>query len=446
MQSNSLLIYNASVVNENRIFKGSVLVENNIIEEIFVHDVPASLMESCNVIDASGLTLMPGIIDIHVHFREPGLTHKGDIASESKAAAAGGITSFMDMPNTIPQTISAKAAEQKLILMQEKSLVNYAVYAGVTSDNIDELLEIDPSIICGIKLFMGSSTGGMLVNEKEIIEKLFRKCKNIISVHCEDEEIINKNLRIYKEKYGDNIPFTAHPDIRSAEACYASSSLAVNMAERFGTRMHIAHLTTAKELELLKEDNKNITAETCVNYLYFNDTHYESMGAKLKMNPSVKTGLDQEALLKAVKEGKIKCVATDHAPHLWDEKNNPYIGCPSGVPSIQHSLPMMLELHKQGKISLENITESMCHAPATVFNIKKRGFIRKGYMADMVLIDTNKKQKAETHSLFYKCGWSPVAGTTFSSTVIHTIVNGTIVYSNGMFNEKVKGRHIITGI
>ena len=435
-----LLIKNASIVNEGQKFKGYVLIKDQKI--VLVREGSANF-DASNVIDAEGLLLMPGVIDDQVHFREPGLTHKGTIYSESRAAAAGGITSYMEMPNTIPKTITQQALKEKFEIAEKDSLVNFSFYIGATNDNLEELLKTDPQKVCGVKLFMGSSTGNMLVDNKESLLNIFANIQLLLAVHCEDEGIIKANIDKYSSEYGDEIPFSCHPLIRSAEACYKSSSQAVELASKYGTHLHVIHLSTKKELELFKAGgdlrSKQITNEVCVHHLWFNEKDYRKLGAFIKWNPAIKTDKDQAALLEAVRNDKIDIIATDHSPHTLSEKQNSYLKAPSGGPLVQHSLVVMLELCHDGKISLEKIVEKMCHSPANVFHVSKRGFLRDGYWADLVLVDLKSKWKVEKSNLFYKCGWSPFEGTEFHSKIHTTIVNGSVVYSNEVFAEGKSG-------
>lgn len=437
------LITNANIVNEGKIIKGNVLITDNFISEISEHDITA---KADRIIDASGKYLFPGCIDDQVHFREPGLTHKGEIYTEAKAAAAGGITSFMEMPNTIPNTFTQELLEEKYKRASEVSLANYSFFMGASNDNIEEVLKTDPANVCGIKVFMGSSTGNMLVDKKETLEALFSKCKLLIAVHCEDEQTIKSSMEIYRAKYGEDVPMECHPLIRSEEACYKSSSMAVELAKKHNTRLHILHISTAKELELfdasipLKE--KRITAEACIHHLWFTDEDYITKGSLIKWNPAVKTERDRDAILRAVLENRIDVIATDHAPHTLEEKAQTYFKAPSGGPLVQHALNAMIELFHQGKISLEKIAEKMSHAPADCFQIEKRGYVRKGYFADLVLVDLNDSYIVEKSNILYKCGWSPFEGTQFHSAVTHTFVNGNLVFENGKFNETIKGSRL----
>jgi dihydroorotase len=438
-----ILIKNATIVNEHKIFKGDVLIENEIIIKISSEIIPSNTVE---VINAEGKYLIPGFIDDQVHFREPGLTHKANIATESRAAIAGGITTFIEMPNTVPQATTQDLLEDKFKIAALDSYANYSFMFGGTNNNLEELLKTDPKKVAGIKLFLGSSTGDMLVDNEEVLEKIFSSTKMIISVHCEDETTIRKNTAIYKEKYGDNIPLKYHPIIRSEAACYLSSSKAIELAKKTGARLHIFHLSTEKETHLFRNDipleEKQITAEVCIHHLWFNDQDYEEKGTHIKWNPAVKTEKDRLGLWKALLDDRIDVLATDHAPHTLAEKNNNYLNAPSGGPLVQHAIIALLEKVKEGVISIEKAVEKMSHNPAKLFQIEKRGFIKEGYFADLVLIDTNKPQTVSKDNLLYKCGWSPFEGTTFSSTITHTFVNGNLMYNNGVFNDKIKGKRI----
>ena len=438
-----ILIQNATIVNENKIFKGDILIENEIITKISSKIKPTKNVE---IINAEGKFLIPGFIDDQVHFREPGLTHKANIATESRAAIAGGITTFIEMPNTVPQATTQHLLEDKFKIAAADSYANYSFMFGGTNDNLEELLKTDPKKVAGIKLFLGSSTGNMLVDNEEILEKIFSSTKMIISVHCEDEGTIKKNTAIYKEKYGDDIPLKYHPLIRSEEACYLSSSKAIELAKKTGARLHIFHLSTEKETHLFRNDipleEKQITAEVCIHHLWFSDKDYEEKGTHIKWNPAVKTEKDRLGLWKALLDDRIDVLATDHAPHTLDEKNNNYLNAPSGGPLVQHAIIALLEKVKEGVIPIEKAVEKMSHNPAKLFQIEKRGFIKEGYFADIVLIDMNKPQTVSKDNILYKCGWSPFEGTTFSSTITHTFVNGNLIYNNGVFNDEIKGKRI----
>jgi len=439
-----IAIINALIINEGKHTKGTVIINNGVIEHIIANDTSkVSSYNATRVIDAEGLFLIPGVIDDQVHFREPGLTHKGDIYTESKAGVAGGVTSFMEMPNTNPQTTTIELLDEKFKIASEKSLANYSFYLGATNDNIDEIVKLNPKKVCGIKIFMGSSTGNMLVDSRESLDKIFKLSPTLIATHCEDETTIRNNIELYKQKYGENLDFKYHAEIRSEEACYLSSSLAVELAKRHGSRLHILHLSTAKELSLLDNKlplkDKKITGEVCVHHLWFNSSDYDKLGWRIKWNPSVKTEVDRLALIDGLKKNLLDVVATDHAPHLLEEKNNTYFKSASGGPMVQHSLLAMFELSRKGHFSLETVVDKMCHAPAILYKIEKRGFIREGYHADLVLVNPNSRQTITKDSLLYKCGWSPLEGETLSASVQITMVNGKIVYENGKFDESSKG-------
>ncbi|MCK9641456.1 MAG: dihydroorotase [Prolixibacteraceae bacterium] len=446
-----IVIKDAKVVNEGKILRDtSLLIRNGIIEKIFRDSVPEAILANSEVIDASGKYLLPGIIDDQVHFREPGLTHKGDIYSESKAAVAGGITSFMEMPNTVPQATTQDLLNQKYQRASEVSLANYSFYIGATNDNLEELLKTDPEKVCGIKVFMGSSTGNMLVDNPRTLASLFQKSKMLIAVHCEDESIVQANLALAVEKYGEEIPLSEHPKIRDASACFNSSSKAVELAKKYGTRLHILHVSTAAEIALFESapiKSKKITSEVCVHHLWFSDADYEKYGAKIKWNPAIKSASDRAGLIKAVNENRIDVIATDHAPHTEEEKGRPYLKMPSGGPLVEHSLVAMLEMSRNGKISIEKVVEKMCHAPADLFGIEKRGYIRKGYKADLVLVDAGKWTVTK-ENIQAKCNWSPFEGNSFYYFVTNTFVNGKMVYENnhpgkkGTFHEDSKGERL----
>jgi dihydroorotase len=441
--SRLILIKNAKIVNENTTFLGDVLIENEIIKQISSEIVATKNVE---IINADGKYLIPGFIDDQVHFREPGLTHKATIATESRAAVAGGITTFIEMPNTVPQATTQALLEDKFTIAAKDSYANYSFMFGGTNDNLEELLKTDPKKVAGIKLFLGSSTGNMLVDNEEVLEKIFSSTKMIISVHCEDEATIRKNTQEFIEKYGEDIPLKYHPVIRSEEACYLSSSKAIELAKKTGARLHVFHLSTAKETHLFRNDipleEKQITSEVCIHHLWFSDKDYEEKGTHIKWNPAVKTESDRLGLWEALLDDRIDVIATDHAPHTLEEKSNTYLKAPSGGPLVQHAIVAILEKVKEGVISIEKAVEKMSHNPAKLFQIEKRGFIKEGYFADIVLIDTNKPQTVSRDNLLYKCGWSPFEGTTFSSTITHTFVNGNLVYNNGVFNDEIKGKRI----
>ena len=398
------------------------------------------------VIDASGKYLIPGLIDDQVHFREPGLTHKATIDSESRAAVAGGITTFIEMPNTVPQATNQQLLQDKFNIAEKTSFANYSFMFGGTNDNLEELLKTDPKTVAGIKLFLGSSTGNMLVDNLEVLEKIFSSTKLIISVHCEDEETIKKNTAEHKAQYGEHIPIELHPVIRSEEACYLSSSRAIELAKKTGARLHVFHVSTAKETTLFRNDipleEKQITSEVCVHHLWFSDQDYKEKGTHIKWNPAVKTVADRQGLWKALLDDRLDIIATDHAPHTLKEKSNSYLKAPSGGPLVQHALLALLEKVSEKVISIEKLVEKACHNPAIIFQIENRGFIREGYYADLVLIDLKAPQTVCKENILYKCGWSPFEGTTFSSSVTHTFVNGVLMYHEGVFNNEVKGKRI----
>ena len=439
-----ILIKNAQIVNEGKIFKSDILIENDLIAKIS-ETIPEENIDK--IIDAEGEFLIPGVIDDQVHFREPGLTHKGDIESESKAAIAGGTTSFIEQPNTVPNAVTQELLEEKYKIAAEKSYANYSFSMGGTNDNLEEVLKTNPRNVAAIKLFLGSSTGNMLVDNPEILEEIFSKVKMPICVHCEDETTIRKNTEIYKEKYGEDIPVKFHHLIRSEEACYLSSSKAVELARKTGARLHIYHLSTAKETELFRNDiplkEKKITAEVCVHHLHFTNKDYETKGSLIKWNPAVKTEKDKNGLWEALLDDRIDVIATDHAPHTLEEKSNKYLKCPSGAPLVQHSLNVMLEYYKNGKISLEKIVEKMCHNPAILFEIEKRGFIKEGYKADLVIINPNAENTVSKENILYKCGWSPLENEIFHSEITHTFINGNLAYEKGRFSDEKFGERLL---
>jgi len=428
-----ILLKNAKVVNENRIFESDVLLEGNYISRIdsAISDANAK------VIDLNGDLLLPGIIDDQVHFREPGLTHKGTIATESRAAIAGGITTYMEQPNTNPQTTTIEKLEEKMAIAAKDSFANYSFLFGGTNDNLEELKRLDKNACSGVKLFLGSSTGNMLVDNEEVLEKIFSNTEMVISAHCEDEGTIRANLAKYKEMYGDDIPIELHPIIRSAEACYLSSSKAIALAKKTGARLHVFHLSTGIETDLFTNavplEKKKITAEVCIHHLWFSDEDYAEKGTLIKWNPAVKTKTDREQLWKALLDDRIDVVATDHAPHTLEEKDHPYTSAPSGGPLVQHALLAMLQKESEGVISLEKMVEKMCHNPAKLFDINRRGFIREGYYADLVQVNRNTQYEVKKANILYKCGWSPFEGVTFGSKVVRTFVNGLLAYDDGTF-------------
>ncbi len=445
IQFTMYLIRNASVVNEGRIFTADVLIKNGRIEKIgeSIH-----LTDRANIveIDASGLHLLPGCIDDQVHFREPGLTHKADIYTESRAAVAGGITSFMEMPNTVPNTLTQELLEQKYQIGSQKSIANYSFFMGASNDNVEEILKTDPANVCGVKVFMGSSTGNMLVDNEKVLEKIFSSTPALIATHCEDEETIRHNLAKYKEKYGEEIPAKCHPEIRPAEACFKSSQLAVSLAKKYNSRLHILHISSAIETALFRNDipleKKRITAEACIHHLWFGDDDYEQKGNFIKWNPAVKSKSDRDAIWEALLDNRIDVIATDHAPHTLEEKQRKYLEAPSGGPLVQHSLMAMLDFYHKGKITLERIAQKMSHSVARCFKIKERGFIREGYFADLVLVNLNQPTTVAKENLLYKCKWSPFEGVIFKSAVVHTFVNGNLVFSNNKIIESTQGQRL----
>ena len=435
---NKVLIKNAHIVNEGIIKKADVFIENDLIVEI-AFSISAKTGDT-QIIEANGKYLIPGMIDDQVHFREPGLTHKATIATESKAAVAGGITSFIEMPNTVPQATTIEKLEEKFSIAKKTSWANYSFMFGGTNDNLEEILKVDEYKVAGLKLFLGSSTGNMLVDNPKVLEEIFSKTNLLISVHCEDEKTIKNNLEKYLKEFGDDIPIEMHPKIRSAEACYLSSSKAIELAKKTGARLHIFHISTEKETHLFSNKKplaeKKITAEVCVHHLWFTEEDYKTKGTKIKWNPAVKSQKDNDGLWKALLDDRLDIIATDHAPHTLEEKNNSYHKAPSGGPLVQHALVALLEMHHKGKISLEKIVEKACHNPAILFQIKDRGFIREGYKADLVLLDLISPWTVNKENILYKCGWSPFEGTTFKSRVSHTFVNGILTYHNLKFPNK----------
>tara|TARA_Y100000385_G_scaffold91892_1_gene94852 strand:- start:2381 stop:3712 length:1332 start_codon:yes stop_codon:yes gene_type:complete len=436
------LIKNASIVNEGKIFISDLLIEDKRIKQISEKIDVNSDIE----IDATGKYLFPGIIDDQVHFREPGLTHKANIYTESKAAVAGGITSYMEMPNTNPQTLTQELLEQKFMIAEEDSLANFTFFMGVSNNNLEEVLKTDPKNVGAIKIFMGSSTGDMLVDDKKLLEEIFSKTPMLIAVHCEDENIIQENIIKAKERFGEDVPISEHPNIRSEEACFKSSSFAVELAKKHDSRLHVFHISTDKEIELFDNtiplSEKRITAEVCIHHLWFNESDYQEKGTLIKWNPAVKKKSDQNALFQALLEDKLDVIASDHAPHTLEEKNNNYFKSPSGGPLVQHALPSMLEFYHKGKITLEKVAEKMCHNPAICFQIEDRGFVKEGFFADLVLVDLEKPWEVTKENILYKCGWSPFEGQTFHSIITHTFVNGHIAYEHGAFDESKKGERL----
>jgi dihydroorotase len=440
-----ILIQNATLINENKQKLVDVLIEGELIAQI---GAPKSIEAAIDVqiIDATGLHLLPGLIDDQVHFREPGLTHKGDLFTESCAAVAGGITSFMEMPNTVPAATTIERLEEKYKRAAEVSVANYSFFMGTTNTNLSELLQVDPKQVCGVKIFMGSSTGDMLVDDPQALENIFSQVKTLIAVHCEDDPLIKKNADEYRQKYGEDVPLKYHHLIRSEQACYNSSSFAVGLAKKHNTRLHILHISTAKELSLFRNDiplnQKRITAEACVHHLWFTNEDYDTKGMYIKWNPAIKTKADRAAIREAINDGRIDVIATDHAPHTTEEKQNTYFKAPSGGPLVQHALLALLEMHKQGVFTLEKIVEKTAHNVAEMFQIEKRGYIREGYYADMVLVNLKKATQVTKENILYKCGWSPFEGQTFSSQIEYTFVNGNIAYSHGKVNTDQKGQRL----
>jgi dihydroorotase len=435
------LIKNARLVNDGRTVEGDLLIEGERIARV------GGVIEAAGaeVIDARGLCLMPGMIDDQVHFREPGLTHKADLATESRAAVAGGITSFMDMPNTKPQTVTLEALEDKFGLAAGRAWGNYAFYLGATNDNIDEIRRLAPDQTCGVKVFMGASTGNMLVDDPAVLEVLFRDVPTLLAAHCEDTPTIQANEAAFRAKYGDAVPMRFHPEIRSAEACWKSSSLAVELARRHDTRLHVLHLTTERELELFRAgppDGKRITAEVCIHHLYFDDRDYEQRGALIKCNPAIKTRADRDALREGLRTGRLDAVATDHAPHTLEEKGRDYFNAPAGLPLVQHALPMLLELVHDGHLPLEFAVEKFAHAPARLFGVVERGYLREGYFADLVLVDLDSTVQVRREDVLYKCGWSPIEGQRLRSRVVATFVNGRKAYEDGRFVGEPAGQRL----
>lgn len=438
----SLLITNAQIVNEGKIQQGDVLVRNGRIEKV---GGDLASHKADRVIDANGKHLLPGMIDDQVHFREPGLTHKGEIATESAAAVAGGITSYMEMPNVNPLTINRAALEDKYDRAAQKSLANFAFYLGASNDNLDEIKSLDPGAACGIKVFMGASTGNMLVDNPQTLEGIFANSPIIVVTHCEDSPMIKANEDRYREQYGEDVPMSCHPLIRSEEACWKSSSLAVDLAKKHGTQLHVLHVTTAKELAHFQPGDmagKQITAEACVHHLYFNEADYETRGALIKCNPAIKTRADQEGLLAAVKDGRIDIIATDHAPHTWDEKQQSYFKAPSGLPLVQHALISVLEHYHAGRFSLETVVQKISHNVALRFQVAERGFIREGYWADLTLVDLTAPTVVDQQEILYKCGWTPFEGVIFKSSIHTTLVNGQVAFENGQVNRALRGQRL----
>lgn len=447
-QKKKKLIRGAYIVNEGRTFKGDVFIDGKHIEKILeTSETTIEVPDGYQVIEAEGLYLLPGVIDDQVHFREPGLTHKAEIYTESKAAVAGGITSFMEMPNTVPNTLTQDLLEEKYKLGAKKSLANFSFYMGASNTNLDEVVKTNPKNVCGIKVFMGSSTGNMLVDDEKTLEGIFTSAPILVAVHCEDEQTIRTDSARFKNEFGEDAPARIHPLMRTAEACYLSSSKAVRLAKKYDTRLHILHLSSAKEMDLFEGETplaeKKITAEACVHHLWFSDEDYDKKGNLIKWNPAVKSSNDREALFRALMDDRIDVIATDHAPHTLDEKNRPFFKAPSGGPMVQHALVSILEFVQQERISIEKVVEKMCHNPAMLFRVEKRGFVREGYFADLVLVDMDENWKVTKDTLFYKCGWSPMEGISYGSKVRKTFVNGHLAFSDGQFDEQKKGERLL---
>ncbi len=440
----TVLLKGGIIVNEGQKIEGDLLIKNGRIEKIG-GDINAN--EATEIISVEGKYILPGCIDDQVHFREPGLTHKGTIGTESRAAVAGGITSFMEMPNTVPNALTQELLQDKYDIAAKVSPANYSFFMGASNDNVEEVLKTNPKNVCGVKIFMGSSTGNMLVDNEVTLTNLFSKVPMLIATHCEDEATIRANIAAARAQYGEDVPIEMHPIIRSEEACYLSSSMAVRLAKKFGTRLHILHISTAKELELFDNtiplEQKKITAEACIHHLWFSQEQYAEKGSFIKWNPAVKLASDRDAIFQAVLDNKIDVIATDHAPHTIEEKQQSYFKAPSGGPLVQHALLAMLEKAQEGKITIERVVEKMAHAPAIMFDIIERGFIREGYFADLVIVDPNKKVEVTKESLLYKCGWSPFEGTTFSNSIEKTFVNGNCVYDNGKIVSDVIGSRLL---
>ncbi|MFN7706027.1 MAG: dihydroorotase [Chryseotalea sp.] len=437
------LIVNAKIVNEGKVTEGDLLIKGERIEKI---GNVQQVTEQHTIIDAKGSYLLPGAIDDQVHFREPGLTHKANIFTESRAAVAGGVTTYMEMPNTSPPTFTQSLLEDKYKIAAHASLANYSFYIGASNENIEEVLKTDLTKVCGLKIFMGSSTGNLLVDNPKTLEAFFSKFQGLIATHCEDEQSIRRNMEAARQKFGEDVPVSYHPIIRDEEVCYLSSSMAVELAKKFGTHLHVLHISTAKELSLFDNsiplEKKKITAEACIHHLWFNENDYATKGSLIKWNPAVKSASDQQAILQAVLNNTIDVIATDHAPHLLEEKQNPYFKAPSGGPLVQHSVVAMLEMVKQGKITIEKVVEKMSHHVAILYRIQERGFIREGYFADLVLVNPNESWQVEKKNILAKCGWSPFEGQTFSHKVTHTFVSGYLAYANGMLQNEQMGQRL----
>lgn len=448
----TILILNAQIVNEGRTSFKDVFIKNGIIEQI---GTDLQHLSASKVIDSKGKYLLPGVIDDQVHFREPGLMHKATIYTEARAAVAGGVTSFMEMPNTVPNALTQGLLEDKYQIASQTSLANYSFFMGASNNNYEEVMKTVYSDVCGIKIFMGSSTGNMLVDAPEVLEKLFANVPCLIATHCEDETTVRQRTALFKERYGENVPYDIHALIRNEETCYKSSSMAVDLAKKHGTRLHILHISTGEETALFEVGNygnsqvstneklqKKITAEACVHHLWFDAENYRRLGTQIKCNPAIKAPHHKAQIFQALLDNRIDVIATDHAPHTWEEKSKNYWEAPSGLPLVQHSLNMMLEFVQQGKISIERVVEKMCHAVADVFQIDRRGYIREGYWADLVLVDLKQTTTVSKDNILFKCSWSPLEGTTFQSSITHTIVSGHLVYANGLFDESEKGKRL----
>lgn len=439
----TILIKQGTLINRGKREIADIFIKDGVIEQI-ASQIDRSADQE---IIAEGKIIIPGIIDDQVHFRDPGLTHKADLYTEPRAAVAGGVTSFMEMPNTKPPALTQELLQKKYDRAAQVSLANYSFFMGASNDNIEEVLKTDPKTVCGVKVFMGSSTGNMLVDDAQTLENLFSKVPMLIATHCEDEATIRKNTAEYKEKYGEEVPIEMHPVIRSVEGCYKSSSFAVELAKKHNTRLHILHISTAEELDLFRNDiplvEKRITAEVCVHHLYFDADQYATLGTQIKCNPAVKAPRHKAAIFEALLDNRLDIIATDHAPHTWEERQGTYFQAPSGVPLVQHSLNIMLDFVRQGKISLERVVEKMCHAPAELFHVSKRGFLDEGYWADMVIVDMEKEWQVNKDNIHYKCNWSPFEGETLKGQVLTTIVNGNVAYDKGQFYENNKGQRLL---
>jgi dihydroorotase len=448
-------IFNARLVNEGEVFDGGLVIRDGIIRKVLRKGESPSEQDikGLPIFDAQGRYIIPGVIDDQVHFREPGLTHKGEIWTESRAAIAGGVTSFMDMPNTVPQTLTQELLEEKYRLGAEKSLANYSFYMGASNDNLPEILKTDPGSVCGLKVFMGASTGNMLVDDPKTLEGIFREVDFLVAVHCEDEPTIRANVEYFRELYGEDVPVAFHAEIRSEEACYRSTALAVQLAQKYDTRLHVLHLSSAHEMSLFDNSkplaDKHITSEVCVHHLWFTDVDYTTLGNRIKWNPAIKSAHDRESLWQALLDDRLDIIATDHAPHTLEEKARKYFQAPSGGPLVQHSLVAMLDFFHQGRISLERVVHKMCHAPAICFKVDRRGFIREGFWADLAVIDLQDPWRVAPSNILYKCGWSPFEDHVFNSKITHTFVNGNLVYEetpqilNSQFNEDTRGMRLM---